>query len=145
VAPQGATATIRSRRRRTAGAAHALAAALLLAACGTETMTFAVLLPTVTADYSNPTDCAGTGEWADIHSGAEVIVTDAAGATLRTTSLPRGLVPEVFLPGDAKSCRFEVHVGWLPRRSSYALKIGKHEMSIDFADAVQSQFTWMVP
>jgi hypothetical protein len=119
------------RRRGTAAAALALAAAVLLAACGTETLTFGVVLLPIAVDASNPTDCAGTGPWADIHSGAAVIVTDAAGATMGSTSLPRGVTSGAFLPGDPRSCRFDVHIGRLPERSSYTVTFGKQEWLFD--------------
>jgi hypothetical protein len=136
------------RRRGTTGAALALAAALLLAACGTETLAFGVVLLPIAVDSSNPTDCAGTGQWADIHSGAKVIVTDAAGATIGTTSLPRGVASEVFAPGDPRSCRFEVHVGRLPERSSYTVKFGKQEWLFDqqlLIEMAKAPVTLMIP
>ncbi len=118
-------------RRGTAAAALALAVALLLAACGTRTLTFGVVLLPIAVDASNPTDCAGTGQWADIHSGAAVIVTDAAGATIGTTSLPRGVTSGAFLPGDPRSCRFDVHLSRLPERSSYTVEFGQEEWQFD--------------
>jgi hypothetical protein len=136
------------RRRGTAAAALALAAALLLAACGTRTLTFGVVLLPIAVDASNPTDCAGTGKWADIHSGAAVIVTDAAGATIGTTSLPRGVTSGAFLPGDPRSCRFEVRIDRLPERSSYTVKLGKQEMPIDqemLVAMAKGHVTWMIP
>jgi len=99
-----------------------------------------VALIPVAADFSDPTDCTGTGEWADLHSGVDVIVTDAAGAIIGTAPLSKGAAL-----GDPRYCRFEIRVGGLPELPSYTVKIGQHEYPglVNFADIGHS--TLVVP
>ena len=99
-----------------------------------------VALIPVAADFSDPTDCTGTGEWADLHSGVDVIVTGAAGAIIGTAPLSKGVAL-----GDPRYCRFEIRVGGLPELPSYTVRIGRHEYPglINFADIGHS--TLVVP
>ena len=89
-----------------------------------------VLLPPA-VDFSDPANCAGTGAWSDIHSGAEVSVSDAAGGVVGRARLSRG---EAL--GTPKHCRFTIRVGSLPRMPAYTVKIGAREggYQVDFAD-----------
>ena len=125
----------------------ALAAALVTAGCGpapspspapfpsltTYDVGLSILLLTDTgADFFDPAACTGTGEFADLHSGVAVLVTDAVGAIVGGAPLPKGAA------GSDRSCRFEVRFEGLPERSSYTVKIGQLEYPglLTFAEVV---------
>jgi hypothetical protein len=89
-------------------------------------------------DFSDPTDCAGTGEWADFRSGADVVVADAAGVELGSAPLSEGAA-------KADHCRFEVTVDGLPELPTYMVKFGQHGMyPIDLAD-LETHNTFLFP
>jgi hypothetical protein len=66
-------------------------------------------------DLSDPTDCAGAGLLADLHSGAEVTVTDAAGAIVGRGTLSQGVAQE-----DPVGCRLWIRVMGCPSHPATA-------------------------
>lgn len=57
---------------------------------------------------SSPQGCQGKGGYDDIHSGAQVVITDAAGTTLALGTLGTGF------PASAAGCRFGFTVTSVP-------------------------------
>lgn len=119
----------------------ALASALLIAGCGTEPSPSPSPSPAPTpspspvthdlvdanvyvhggvVDLSDPTDCAGAGQFADLHSGAEVTVTDAAGVIVGRGALSKGVAQE-----DPVGCRLWIRVDGLPESPRYSVTVGE--------------------
>jgi hypothetical protein len=140
----------------------ALASALLIAGCGTEPSPSPSPSPKPVAipeplthdlvdanvfvhgggfvDFSDPTDCAGQGLLDDLHSGADVIVTDAAGVIVGTGTLSKGVAQE-----DPVGCRLWIRVDGLPESPSYTVKVGQRPpTSMSFEDMFR-KWTYVIP
>ncbi|WP_320067855.1 hypothetical protein [Micromonospora sp. RTGN7] len=64
--------------------------------------------------WSSDTGCVGTGGYADIREGAQVVITDAAGATIGLGKLDQGKL-DGTLPGrTADICKFTFHLASVP-------------------------------
>ena len=91
-------------------------------------------------DFSDPTDCAGAGLLDDLHSGADVIVTDAAGVVVGTGTLSRGVGN-----ADPRGCRFGVHVDGLRESPSYSVTVGQRPpLPMSFEDMFRG-WTYVIP
>jgi len=140
----------------------ALASALLIAGCGTEPSPSPSPSPAPTpspspvthdlvdanvyvhgsgfVDFSDSTDCAGAGLAADIHSGAEVVVTDAAGVIVGTGTLSKGVARK-----DPVGCRLGIRVAGLPESPSYRVEVGERLVgSWSFEDMFR-RWTFVIP
>ena len=128
----------------------ALAAALLIAGCGADPAPSPVTHDLVDAhvlvhgggfvDFSDPTDCAGAGLLADLHSGVDVIVTDAAGVIVGMAPLSKGVAV-----ADPTGCRFRIRVDGLPESPSYSVKVGQRLLgSLRFEDMF-GRWTIVIP
>jgi hypothetical protein len=92
-------------------------------------------------DFSDPTDCAGFYLLADIHSSVDVIVTDAAGVTVGTATLSKGVAVD-----DPRSCRFTFRLDGLSESPSYSVRIGQRGFgSITFEDLVSGNIAFLIP
>jgi hypothetical protein len=142
------------RRSRDIPVVLALASALLIAGCGTEPTPSPSPSPSpvthdlvdaqvlvwqqALVDFSDPTDCAGAGLLADLHSGADVIVTDAAGVIVGRGTLSKGVV-------DRGGCRFGVHADGLPASPSYTVKVGQRPPTFMSFEDMFRRWTYVIP
>lgn len=140
----------------------ALASAVLIAGCGTEPSPSPSPSPAPTpspspvthdlvdanvyvhgggfVDFSDPTDCAGAGLAADIHSGAEVVVTDAAGVIVGTGTLSKGVAGQ-----DPVGCRLGIRVDGLPESPSYLVKVGDQFVGSYSFEEMFGRWTFVIP
>jgi len=92
------------------------------------------------ADFSDPTDCAGAGLAADIHSGVEVVVTDAAGVIVGTGTLSKGVAGK-----DPVGCRLGIRVDGLPEAPSYLLRVGERVVGLLSFEDMFGRWTFVIP
>jgi len=93
-------------------------------------------------DLSDPTDCAGAGQFADLHSGAEVTVTDAAGVIVGRGTLLKGVTQE---DRDPVRCRLGIRVDGLPESPSYKVTVGQRPpLPMSFEDMF-GNWTYVIP
>ena len=91
-------------------------------------------------DFSDPADCAGAGLVADLHSGAEVIVTDEAGVIVGRGTLSKGVAQE-----DPVGCRLWIRVDGLPESPRYLVKVGERLVGSWSFEDMFSRWTLVIP
>jgi hypothetical protein len=91
-------------------------------------------------DFSDSTDCAGAGLLDDLHSGADVIVTDAAGVVVGTGTLSKGVAN-----ADPRGCRLGVHVDGLPESPSYTVRVGQRPPTTFSFEEMFRRWTYVIP
>jgi hypothetical protein len=93
------------------------------------------------ADFSDPTDCAGGRTFTDLHSGADVIVTDAAGVIVGTAPLSKGVAL-----ADPTRCRLSFRVHGLLESPSYNVRIGRQgPWALTLQDVRAGHITFLIP
>ena len=83
---------------------------------------------------------ARAGQFADLHSGAEVTVTDAAGVIVGRGTLSQGVAQE-----DPVGCRLGIRVDGLPESPRYTVTVGQQLVgSLSFEDMF-GRWTFVIP
>jgi hypothetical protein len=91
-------------------------------------------------DLSDPTDCAGAGLAADLHSGAKVTVTDAAGVIVGRGTLSQGVAQE-----DPVGCRLWIRVDGLPESPRYSVTVEDRSPVWWNFERMLSRWTFVIP
>ncbi len=91
-------------------------------------------------DLSDPTDCAGAGLAADIHSGAEVTVSDAAGVIVGRGVLSKGVAQQ-----DPVGCRLWIRVDGLPESPRYSVTVGDRSLGSFSFEQMFGNWGFVIP